>query len=122
MACRHVCIRIFLFLEFAFRIDGQASPKCQYQEYVCGYELVRRGYSSSNLRVAIAKLPPGIIPPTLKDVQLLRVLYHCDDIYNSISGNAYCISGCISIDGSLENDQCYMNNLPPGASRKKPSP
>ncbi|CAG9952123.1 unnamed protein product [Clonostachys rosea f. rosea IK726] len=67
-----------------------------------------RSYSSSNLRVAIAKLPPGIIPPTLKDVQLLRVLYHCDDIYNSISGNAYCISGCISIDGSLENDQCYM--------------
>lgn len=43
MACRHVCIRIFLFLEFAFRIDGQASPKCQYQEYVCGHELVRRG-------------------------------------------------------------------------------
>jgi hypothetical protein len=129
MACRHVLAYTFVLLAFALGIHGRALPKCQYQEYACGNDLSKRGigtfshssfhlaafflifelgYTNADLRAAIAKLPPGIIPPTLSNVQLLQVLYHCDDIYNSISGNAFCVSGCITISGSLANDQCYM--------------
>ncbi|CAH0039695.1 unnamed protein product [Clonostachys solani] len=121
MACRHVLTYIFALLAFALGIHGRALPKCQYQEYACGNDLVKRGYTNTDLRAAIAKLPSGIIPPTLSNVQLLQVLYHCDDIYNSISGNAFCVSGCIVIAGSLANDQCYMNgfNIPTPPQRKK---
>ncbi|CAI6097184.1 unnamed protein product [Clonostachys chloroleuca] len=119
-ASRHVLAYTFVLLAFALGIQGPALRKCQYQEYVCGNDLSKRGivtlshslfhpgYTYMDLRAAIAKLPPGIIPPNLSNVQLLQVLYHCDDIYNSISGNAFCVSGCIVINGSLVNDQCYM--------------
>lgn len=126
-AYRHVLAYTFVLLAFALGIRGTALRKCEYQEYVCGNDLSKRGmslyltrfstvfflifepgYTYKDLRAAIAKLPPGIIPPNLSNVQLLQVLYHCDDIYNSISGNAFCVSGCIVINGSLANDQCYM--------------
>ncbi|CAH0016903.1 unnamed protein product [Clonostachys rhizophaga] len=121
MACRHVLAYTFVLLAFALEIHGRALPKCQYQEYACGNDLSKRGYTNADFRAAIAKLPPGIIPPTLSNSQLLQVLYHCDDIYNSISGNAFCVSGCIAISGSLANDQCYMNgfNVPPSGKKKR---
>ncbi|VUC33022.1 unnamed protein product [Clonostachys rosea] len=104
MACRHVLAYVLVLLEFVLGIHGRVLPKCQYQEYACGSDLSKRGYTNADLRAAIAKLPSGIIPPTLSNVQLLQVLYHCDDIYNSISGNAFCVSGCIAIGGSLVKD------------------
>ncbi|CAG9995998.1 unnamed protein product [Clonostachys byssicola] len=121
MAYRHVLAFVFVLLTFALGINGRVLPKCQYQEYACGNDLVKRGYTNADLRAAIAKLPPGIIPPTLSNLQLLQVLYHCDDIYNSLSGNAFCVSGCIAISGSLANDQCYMNgfNVPPSGKKKR---
>ncbi|KAK7224207.1 hypothetical protein V2G26_012210 [Clonostachys chloroleuca] len=118
-AYRHVLAYTFVLLAFALGIQGLALRKCEYREYVCGNDLSKRGYTHMDLRAAIAKLPPGIIPPNLSNAQLLQVLYHCDDIYNSISGNAFCVSGCIVINGSLVNDQCYMNGFIASPTQKK---
>ncbi|CAI6087888.1 unnamed protein product [Clonostachys chloroleuca] len=107
-AYRYVLAYTFVLLAFALGIRGTVLRKYQYQEYVYRNDLSKRGYTYKDLRAAIAKLPPGIIPPNLSNMQLLQVLDHCNDIYNSISENTFCISGYIVINGLLANDQYYM--------------
>jgi hypothetical protein len=54
-----------------------------------------------------ANLPSLTLPGgVLTDPQLDRMLYHCTGIFNTIAANAFCMVGCIAMDGTNMNDQC----------------
>ncbi|KAJ9150159.1 hypothetical protein NKR19_g5387 [Coniochaeta hoffmannii] len=79
---------------------------CTYQEYRCGYSLVSlNGYNTTELTAATNST--NIIPP-LTDIQLLQVLYRCQDVAGTIVGNSFCIAGCISMGDNTQDDQCAL--------------
>ncbi|KAJ9134269.1 hypothetical protein NKR23_g10227 [Pleurostoma richardsiae] len=79
---------------------------CTYQEYKCGYSLVSdNGYNTTELTAGVNQT--GIIPP-LTNVQLLQVLYRCENVAGSIVGNSFCIAGCISMGDNTQDDQCAL--------------
>lgn len=61
------------------------------------------GYTMNELTAAVNQTPS--IPP-LNVPQLTQVIYHCDDILGNITGNTYCINGCLTAASLIENDQC----------------
>ncbi|KAM0263375.1 hypothetical protein ACHAQJ_001231 [Trichoderma viride] len=78
-------------------------PICVSAQYKCGYNLVpAQGYNSAQL--ATAANVTSTIPP-LTTNQLLQVLYYCNDTYNHIVGNSFCIAGCITMP-LFYDDQC----------------
>ncbi|KAL1845065.1 hypothetical protein VTK73DRAFT_1205 [Phialemonium thermophilum] len=91
----------------AFSPTAQAfTTACLYQEYKCGYSMVADyGYNNTELIAAVNKT--SIIPP-LSTIQLLQVLYRCEDAVGGIAGNSYCIAGCVDMRGRPEDDQCAL--------------
>ncbi|KAH8757879.1 hypothetical protein F5883DRAFT_717827 [Diaporthe sp. PMI_573] len=106
-----------LFQTFAFLTTGvllALSPTvsafttpCVYEGYRCGYNMVDDyGYTNDELTTAV-NATGGPIPP-LTTVQLLQVLFRCNDIVGGTVGNSYCIAGCVNMGGATSNDQCAM--------------
>lgn len=67
--------------------------------------LPHTGYNITELTTATNRT--NIIPP-LTDIQLLQVLYRCQDVSGTIVGNSFCIAGCISMGDNTEDDQCAL--------------
>lgn len=63
------------------------------------------GYTVSELTAAVNDTPS--IPP-LSVAQLTQVIYHCEDILGNITGNAYCVNGCLPAPTLTEDDQCQI--------------
>lgn len=71
------------------------------------------GYNLTELANAVNETPS--IPP-LSAAQLLQVIYHCQDIYGNITGNSFCINGCLGSLNLTTNDDCRIagNGTCPG--------
>lgn len=56
------------------------------------------------------------IPPLQAD-QIPQAIFHCQDILGNITGNSYCINGCLSALTLTMDDQCAVGGngtCPPG--------
>ncbi|EHK25839.1 uncharacterized protein TRIVIDRAFT_32688 [Trichoderma virens Gv29-8] len=104
MTFQHILVSLAALLAFSPTTQGYTTP-CIYQEYKCGYALVTDNvYNNTELTDAVNKTT--IIPP-LSPIQLLQVLYRCEDVNGTLAGNSFCIAGCISMNGT-EDDQCAL--------------
>jgi hypothetical protein len=64
-----------------------------------------KGYTNLELTLAVNKTLS--IPP-LGTIELLQVLYRCDDTAGDLTGNVFCIAGCISDGDDTVDDMCVM--------------
>ena len=131
MVFQRCLVGIANLLAFSLTAYAQVTATCQYGQYACGYELINQGiytpafklttlpylgrvlmtfegYQAGDLFTASQTSPPKALPTALDGNQLLQVLYRCEDINNAITGNSYCIAGCIPMSDKTHNAQCAM--------------
>ncbi|KAJ5626655.1 hypothetical protein N7528_004082 [Penicillium herquei] len=63
------------------------------------------GYNLSEL-IAAVNSTPSI--PTLTVAQIPQVVFHCEDIYGNITGNSFCINGCLASTSLTLDDECQI--------------
>lgn len=106
---------------------------CVYQAEKCGFTMISvYGIPSLNrpvlarqiitlARLKLSELVAAVnetpsIPPLQAD-QIPQVIFHCQDILGNITGNSYCINGCLSALTLTMDDQCAVGGngtCPPG--------
>lgn len=63
------------------------------------------GYNMSELIAAVNSTPS--IPP-ISAQQIPQVVFHCEDIYGNITGNSFCINGCLASQSLTTDDDCQI--------------